>query len=78
MRTRVSGRPGRTIVITHDLTLAPDADRILVVVGGRLVETGTHGELLARGGAYARLVSPPPEAIVQTAPGADDTMILRW
>lgn len=46
-----------TIVITHDLALAPDADRILVVDGGRLVECGTHTELLARGGAYARLRS---------------------
>ncbi|MGW1026186.1 ABC transporter ATP-binding protein [Streptomyces sp. NPDC002577] len=55
LRRLMAGRT--TIMITHDLSLAPDADRILVVDGGRLVESGTHGELLARGGAYARLRS---------------------
>jgi ATP-binding cassette subfamily B protein len=42
-------------MITHDLSLAPDADRVLVVDDGRLVEAGTHAELAARGGTYARL-----------------------
>ncbi|MFF7331131.1 ABC transporter transmembrane domain-containing protein [Streptomyces sp. NPDC008150] len=50
---------GRTaIMITHDLSLAPDADRVLVVDGGRLVETGTHDELMALGGTYATLAGP--------------------
>lgn len=56
LRRLVSGRT--TVMITHDLTLAPDADRILVVDGGRLVEEGTHGELMARGGVYAGLAGP--------------------
>jgi ATP-binding cassette subfamily B protein len=42
-------------MITHDLNLAPDADRILVLDDGRLIETGTHHELLAHGGAHAHL-----------------------
>ncbi|OIK25824.1 ABC transporter ATP-binding protein [Streptomyces malaysiense] len=53
LRRLMSGRT--TIVITHDLDLAPDADRILVVDRGRIVETGRHEDLLVRGGAYARL-----------------------
>ncbi|MGK7231660.1 ABC transporter ATP-binding protein [Streptomyces hygroscopicus] len=53
LRRLMSGRT--TIMITHDLNLAPDADRVLVLDHGRVVETGTHHDLLALGGAYARL-----------------------
>ncbi len=44
-----------TLVIAHRLSTIVDADEILVMEGGRIVERGAHRELLERGGAYARL-----------------------
>lgn len=49
---------GRLVILaTHRLHWMADMDRIVVMDGGRVVEQGTHEELLARGGAYAALLA---------------------
>ncbi|EST22613.1 hypothetical protein M877_29375 [Streptomyces niveus NCIMB 11891] len=55
-RAMSSLREGRTsFVIGHRLSTIRDADVILVMEAGHIVEQGTHDALLASGGAYARL-----------------------
>ena len=55
------GRPGERkqtlIVVAHRLTTIMKADRILVFKDGRIVETGTHAELLERRGLYYEMTS---------------------
>jgi subfamily B ATP-binding cassette protein MsbA len=48
-------RERTTLVIAHRLSTVASADRIVVVADGRIVETGRHETLIARGGLYARL-----------------------
>jgi ATP-binding cassette subfamily B protein len=70
---------GRTsLVIAHRLSTILAADVILVVDGGRLVERGTHAELLALGGLYAKLFETQfrPAALVGARAG--DISDARW
>ncbi|KAA9378332.1 peptidase domain-containing ABC transporter [Microbispora cellulosiformans] len=62
IEARLSRLTQTRIVIAHRLSTVRDADLILVIEGGTVVERGTHEELLALGGRYTRLVA------AQTAP----------
>ncbi len=47
-----------TLILAHRLSSVIGADRILVLDQGRVVESGSHAELIARPGAYRRLMGP--------------------
>ncbi|HTZ45107.1 MAG TPA: ABC transporter ATP-binding protein, partial [Jatrophihabitans sp.] len=53
--TRRLTRHRTTVTVAHRLTTAARADRIVVLAGGRVVEDGSHADLVARGGTYATL-----------------------
>jgi len=63
-----------TLVIAHRLSTVMDADEILVLEQGRIIERGRHAELLVRGGAYAQMWAlqqqeAAREGVVSSAPG---------
>jgi ABC-type multidrug transport system fused ATPase/permease subunit len=55
-----------TRLIAHRLSTIQNVDRIVVMSDGAIVETGTHRELLARGGHYARLAQAQKSAPTET------------
>ena len=55
-----------TLLITHRRDLAMQADRVVVLDGARLAESGTPTELLARGSAFARLFGAPQVSLEQS------------
>ncbi|MDM8289629.1 ABC transporter ATP-binding protein [Slackia piriformis] len=67
---------GKTVImIAHRLSTVVGADKIVVLDGGRKVEEGTHEELLATSGTYAKMWSQYTEAVewgIESAPGGDE------
>ncbi len=74
---RRAGSDRTVIAITHRLTSITDYDQIFVIDGGRLVEYGTHDELVAVGGTYAGLWAEQTGAELRDRPAFDAAAALQ-
>jgi len=64
---------GKTVIaIAHRLSTIAEMDRLVVLDEGRIVETGTHGELAGRGGLYSDLWSRQSGGFISTEPRQDE------
>ena len=67
LAVREARRRSATLVIAHRLSTILSADRVVVLENGAVAESGTHADLIASGGVYARLVASQHDGIVGTA-----------
>ena len=65
-RRRNDSTPMTVLMVTHRLNIVETADKILVMDSGKIIEMGTHVDLLNRGGRYAAMYRAANETLVKS------------